>query len=105
MSAILANEFEADALMKGRYQSGKCQLLMSTDGDFPTDLGDECVVVKTFTGQELAIASTSKEMLENAVSRLMPTSQSNIERAAPTFPIYEGVKSMKLCALISVILG
>ena len=68
MGAIITAEFEADALMKGRYQSGKCQVLMSTDGDFPTDLGSNCVVAKVFTGRELAIASTSKKTLENAVS-------------------------------------
>lgn len=69
VSVIRCAEFEADALMKGRYQSRKCQLLMSTDGDFLTDLGDECVVVKVFTGRELGIASTSKK---NAGERSLP---------------------------------
>ena len=60
---VVTSEFEADALIKGRFQAGKCQLILSSDGDFPMDLGDDYLVVSIFTGQSLSISCTLKETL------------------------------------------
>ena len=78
---------------------------MSTDANIPTDVGDECSVINVFTGRKLKIASTSKASMDGAISFLVPESQSRVQTLEATSPMYEGVKSMKLRALISVILG
>ena len=49
VSAVLTTELEAVVLIKRRYHSGKCQLVMWTDTYFSTDLCNKCVVVRVFT--------------------------------------------------------
>ena len=97
--------FQADALMGGRYLSGKSQLVMSNDGDMPVIFGDSCIAIKKFTGDKLTISSTSKETLEEAKSCLSEASQSKVKLVSPKHPIFEGISDLKLRALMAVVIG
>ena len=105
VSTVLTAEFEADALMKGRHLESKCNLIMSTDADIPTDLGRSCIVINSFTGKDLKIATTSEATMDQAISCLIPESKIAVRKMKPPYPIYERIKSMKLRALVSVLLG
>ena len=105
VSPVLTAEFEADALIKGRYHKGKSHVIMSTNADIPTDVGDECSVGDVFTCGKLKIASASKASMDGAISLLIPNSQSCVKALEATSPVYKGVKSMKPRGLISVVLG
>lgn len=99
---VLTAMFEADALIKGAFQQGKFQLVMSNDADYPADLGDECIAIKEFK-TKFVISSTCKKTLENAMSSL--GDETKAELKVPAHPIYDGVQHMKTRALISVIIG
>ena len=83
----------------------KSTLIVSTDADIPTDLGDRCVVVNIFTGKRLRIATTSDTTRQDILNALGTSAKARAKPQDPKYPLYEGVTCMKLRALISVILG
>ena len=72
---VCTAEFEADALIKGRFHDRKSSLIFLTDSDIPTDLGDRCLVVNVFTGRRLRVATTSRSTRETAFKGLGVESQ------------------------------
>ena len=102
---VLTGEFQADSLLAGRYLEGKCQMIMSTDGDFPIFCGDDCLLIKEFAGGKTTICSTSRKTLENALSYLDAKARDKAELVVPKHPIFEGVEDPKLRILMAVLIG
>ena len=46
---VMIAEFQADALMMGRFISGLTLMIASSDADIPIFTGDDCIVLKEFT--------------------------------------------------------
>ncbi|KAL9182228.1 hypothetical protein ACHAXT_012880 [Thalassiosira profunda] len=101
-------EFQADALMGGRFKEGTSQLLLSNDADMRVNNGDGCVCVTGMTGREITVSSSSRKTLEKVKSYLDPKSQEIAKVVVAKkgfYPIFEGIESLRLRALISVIVG
>ena len=102
---VLTAEFQADSLLVGRYLRGKCQMIMSTDGDYPIFCGDDCILINEFTGGKAKICSTSRKTIEKALSYLDAKSKDKAKIVVPQYPIFEGVEDAKLRILMAVLIG
>ena len=99
-------EFQADGVIAGRYTSGCCNLIASTDGDFLGFTDDNCISITSFKSTNLTISSTSKDTLLRAMSFLSPESKAKVKLECPSgYPIFEGVNDLRTRCLVGVMIG
>ena len=105
VAEVKTAEFQADAVIAGRFLVGKCDLIMSTDGDFTGFTNDFCISLISFMGNNITAVSTSEATLRAAVECLPPESKSKVKWEMPIHPIFEGVCDIRTRCLLGVIIG
>jgi hypothetical protein len=99
-------EFQADGVIAGRYASGCCDLIASTDADFLGFTDDNCISITSFKSSNLILSTTSKATLLKALSFLTPESKAKVKLESPSgYPIFEGVSDLRTRCLIGVMIG
>ena len=106
VARVKTAEFQADGVIAGRYTSGCCDLIASTDADFLGFTDDNCISVTSFKSSNLVLSSTSKDTLLKAKSFLTPDSRAKVQLESPSgYPIFEGANDLRTRCLIGVMIG
>ena len=106
VAPVLKAKFQADAVIVDRFLKKKSIMALTRDSDMPIVAGDAFMGVKDYTKDEsMTIVSTSKATLDNAMKYLPDESKDRVMLVDAVCPIFEGVKSRKLRALMMVALG
>ena len=81
-------------------------MAITRDSDIPILAGDGFIAVKDYTKDgKMTMVSTCKATLERAMKYIPEESKGKVQLVDAVCPIFEGVKSRKLRALIMVALG
>ena len=106
VASVLKAKFQADAVIVDRFLKKESIMALTRDSDMPIVAGDAFMGVKDYTKDEsMTIVSTSKATLDNAMKYLPDESKDRVMLVDAVCPIFEGVKSRKLRALMMVALG
>ncbi len=98
-------KFQADGVIAGRYISGCCDLIASTDGNLLGCTDNNFISITSFESSNLVLSSTSKDTVLKALSFLSPESRAKVQLESPSgYPIFEGVKDLKTCCLVGVMI-
>lgn len=103
VGTVAVAQFQADSYMAHQIIDNKASMVMSRDADLPILCGDDCIEIKEFTGKKFEIVCTSKDTLERAMTYL--PKETNAKLIDAECPLFDGVKSPRLRALMMVILG
>ena len=113
VTPVMIAEFQADAVIMGRFDAGKTLMAISGDADLPLIEGDDFVEIKEFMKDgSMEIVSTSRKTIEKLQKHLTEAqkNRSDAEKSQPIFkaaahPIFEGVADRKLRAMMALFLG
>ena len=113
VTPVMIAEFQADAVIMGRFAAGKTLMAISGDADLPLIEGDDFVEIKEFMKDgSMEIVSTSRKTIEKLQEHLTEAqkNRSDAEKSQPIFkaaahPIFEGVADRKLRAMMALFLG
>ena len=106
VSSVLKAKFQADAAIIGRFVNGKTLMAITSDSDMPIVAGDSFIALKDFTKDgKMTLVSTSKDTLQLAFIHLPEESKEFVRIENASCPIFEGVQSRKMRALMMVTLG
>ena len=103
--SVVKAEFEAGAYMMGRVVDNRSVVVMSEDSDILAVAGDCCVSIKTFTGKSYEIVCTSLATIEKVKTYLRQESSNKVQLTLAAAPVFNGVTSRKLRALMCLIVG
>ena len=106
VSSVLKAKFQADAVIIQRYLNMEIVMALTRDSDMPIIAGDGFLAVKEYTKSEnMTIVCTCKATLERAMKYLPEESNDKVQLVDAKCPIFEGVKSRQLRALMMVAMG
>lgn len=106
VASVLKAKFQADAVMVDRFLKKLSILGITRDSDVPIIAGDGYIAAKEYTKDDnMTLVSTSKATLENAMKYLPPEAMDKVELVDAACPIFEGVESRKLRALMMIAIG
>ena len=106
VASVLKANFQADAAIIDRFLNKEAIMAITRDSDMPIIAGDDFMAIKDFTKDgSMTMVSTSKATLENAIKYLPEESKEMVKLVDAVCPIFEGVKTRKLRALMMVALG
>lgn len=106
VAPVLKAKFQADAVIVGRYLNKETLMALTNDVDIPIQAGDDFMSVKEYTKDgKMTLGSTCKATLERAMECLPDESKKQVKLFEAKCPIFQGVKSRKLRALMMVALG
>ena len=100
---VVVAEFQADSYMAYQLLNNKAVMVETKDADIPIISGDHCFAIKKFTNKDYEVVCTSESALKNAMQYLPKESKAVLTKAL--CPIFDGVKSHHLRALMMLILG
>lgn len=106
VSAVLKAKFQADAAIVGRFINGQTLMAITNDSDMPILAGGEFIALKDYTTDgKMTMVSTTKSTLIKAMEYLSDESKKSVQLTDAKYPIFEGVESRKIRALMMVMLG
>jgi hypothetical protein len=106
VAPVMKAKFQADAAIIGRFISGESLMAITSDSDIPILAGGDFVSLKDFTKDgSMTMVSTTKATLQNLIKFLPDDSLSRVKLEDAVCPIFEGVESRRMRALMMVMLG